>query len=82
MVSGVAQLLNRATCWLLISALDCFYKTHTETLNQLGSGLHRVALILSLWMCPMQNKLAKSACSRHQAVAALHTAAYINFIRV
>ncbi len=41
MVSGVAQLLNKAACWLLISALDCFYKTHTVTLTELCSGHHR-----------------------------------------
>ena len=41
MVSGVAQLLNRATCWLLISALDCFCKTHTVILKEPGSGIHR-----------------------------------------
>ncbi len=41
MVSGVAQLLNKAACWLLISALDCFCKTHIVTLNEPGSGSHR-----------------------------------------
>ena len=41
MVSGVAKLLNRAACWLLISALDCFYNTHTVTYIKLGSGCRR-----------------------------------------
>ena len=46
MVSGVAQLLNKAACWLLISALDCFYKTHTVTVMSLAQGVTGTALTL------------------------------------
>ena len=82
MVSGVAQLLNRAACCLLLSALYCFYKTHTVTFIKLGSGCHRNStdtITMDVFHAE-QFYASQHAADIRQSL--LCTLAYTNFIRV
>ncbi len=77
MVSGVAQLLNRAACWLLLSALYCFYKTHTVTFIKHRNSTDTITMDV---FHAEQFYASQHAADIRQSL--LCTLAYTNFIRV